>query len=285
MIKKSNRVLKIPTNRAKSKLVFQYIDRVENFLAAENSSSTIEREPIELHNNPVSRLSDFQRKTWPDEVIALLKPWIKQTTVATNFNLAAKLAIHTQRHSDCLEYLLKSLNTSPSTGDCYLTHTKFNVDTTKGEEIKLNIKNVMAKRIKEIGIAILNEQKHPELLDDELKKLKCLCKENTFLPFDGTIQKNVYFKHNAVDIIDKCMSLFPSSPELWELCFRICKDYFLDNKLPVNDLELILRKYMTKDVHGMASAIMFGKDCQDFNQILSPTFYLSMCTEVLNTWG
>lgn len=300
MMKTTKRVIKIPASKRHNKLMFQYFDRIDNML--ETTSNNIQRMPIEPCFNPVTRLADFKLKSWPDQVIMLLKPWIKKETLSTNFNIAAKLAYHNQNYADYFKYSLHSLNQSNYPDILYLKHTdtkiKFNTESSndiksliKKEEINTKITKIIATRIKEISMSILNEEPYPVIQPNVFKNLPCCCDElkhlpNGLLTYDDNSIKTVPsdLAAEAAKVIDKCLSMFPVNCDLWETCFRVAKDFYLHNKLPLNDLEIILQKYMNGNANVMASALMFTNDCTRYVEILSPNFFLNMCSELLDNW-
>lgn len=284
----------MPASKTHNKYLFQYIDRIEHIIDYEQLDG--QRELILTRANPLAELADFDRKCWVDEIIALLNPWIDDKSVSSNLNVCAKLAYHRQDYANCLKWLLDSLNKSPSVDVSFLQHTDLTTkdvstlhSSLKKEDLKATVRNILARRIKEIGMSVLNEQPWPEVQCDLFKKLPCCCDEAEYLPDGLKVQsENVEKKTNNVkvaDIIEKYIGLFPQSPELWETCFKTCKDYYIENKLPVVELELVLRKCMQANAKSVASAVMFSKDCTQYNEILTPKLYLNMCTELLNLWG
>lgn len=146
----------------------------------------------------------------------------------------------------------------------------------------------MSKRIKEASLAILNDETHPDIDSSTYPTLPCGCDELKY------IRKIIPRKYNVSDcdlsdsaaaIIDKCMTMFPIDNELWETCFRLSKNFYLDNNLPIIGLEKILLKYMETNANTMAAAIMYSSDCAQYCEILSPKLYLNMCSQIMDTWG
>lgn len=214
-MKTTKRVIKIPTKRANNKFMFQYIDRIDNLIKTNDNT---QKEPIDTRPNPLSTLADFKRNTWADEVIILLKPWIKND-LSKNPNMAAKLSFHNEQFSQCLSYMLETLNMKPAKDVTYLKHTETATQdqikeiqiSIKKEEQNAIIKNVITKRIKDIGMAILNDQSYPEMDLELLKKLSCMCPEEKFLPNNFVIKCSD--KEKAIGIIEKCMDMFPKKCE------------------------------------------------------------------------
>lgn len=297
MMKTTKRVIKIPASRNNNKFIFQHIDRIDVMFLFDLEDS--KRKAIEPRQNPLKSLSDFKRKSWADDIILLLRPWIKKENLNGNLNMAAKLSYHNQLYADCLAMLLDNLKSLPHNDCLYLTHTETDYDALDGDktnssrkqdELKIIITNVMSKRIKEVSLTILNEEAYPEIDPAVYKALPCCCDEINYLPKGVTsasvtniAEQNLSIQ--AANIIDKCMSIFPVDTALWETCFRQSKDFFIDNNLSIPDLESVLRKYMESNSTTMAAAIMYSNDCAQYGEILSPKFYLNMCSQVLDTWG
>lgn len=243
-------------------------------------------------------MNDFKKKSWADDMILILKPWLNEENFKGNCNLAAKFAYHNKIYSECLRLLLDNLKHELQNDPTYMTHTAVeegdsNNETKtfpKKEELKLIIKNLMSKRIKELSLSILNEEAYPVIDPSIYNALPCCCDElkyrKTGIPSNTTVnitECDVSIK--AAQIIDTCMSIFPVDTDLWELCFRLSKNFFIENNLSISKLEVVLRKYMETDATTMAAAIMYSNDCAQYSQILSPKFYLNMCSQVLDTWG
>ncbi|KAL0892074.1 hypothetical protein ABMA27_015289 [Loxostege sticticalis] len=296
MMKTTKRVIKIPASRSNNKFLFQPIDRIDIMFPFDLEDS--QRKPIEPRQNPLRSMNDFKNKSWADDIILLLKPWINEENLNGNLNMAAKLAYHNKIYSDCLRMLLVNLKSMPQDDRLYLTHTEavddddLDKDDTsrKKDELKIIITNVMSKRIKEVSLTILNEEPYPEIDQAVYQALPCCCHELKYLPKAATKssvtnipEQNLSIQ--AADIIDKCMSIFPIDTKLWETCFRNAKNFFIDNNLSIPELESVLRKYMESDATTMAAAIMYSNDCDQYSEILSPKFYLNMCSQVLDTWG
>ncbi|GBP25789.1 X-linked retinitis pigmentosa GTPase regulator homolog [Eumeta japonica] len=273
-----------------------YVDEDGRVFVTGNMHQQTNRNDIEPHDNPLITLSDFKRKSWADEVILCLKRWIKEEYVTENKNIAAKLAYHKNMYPECLKYLLETLNRTDVSECLYLKHADdlSNDDgpsSLKREDVKATVNIVTCKRIKEIGLTILNEQPYPTNSALVLAVLPCCCDELNYLP-RGITQTQTYFVHEsgplsvrASIVIDKCLKTFPIDTNLWETCFRIAVEYYLKYNLPVKDLEPILKKYMDKDITAMVSAIMFSNDCVQHSELFTPMFYLNMCSKLMDTWG
>lgn len=290
-MKTTKRVIKIPASRTNNKFVFHAVDWIDIMFPFDVDD--IERKPIEPRSNPLTCLADFKKKSWADDVISLLKPWINEETLAANPNMAAKLAYHRTMYADCLKFMLDNLKRAPGQDQFYVTHHADLDDVNisqKKDELKLTITNVMSKRIKDISMAILNEEGYPLIDSSVYQSLPCCCDElkyttNRIIPKSVTNISDVNLSVRAAQIIDKCISIFPVDSALWESCFRFAKDFYLENCLVVGDLEAVLRKYMETNANTMAAAIMYSNDCAQYSEILSPKFYLNMCSEILDTWG
>lgn len=292
MLKTTKRVIKIPASRTNKSRCFWPIDRIDM-----GGVDDLERTPVKPNQNPLKTMADFKKKSWPDEVILQLKPWINEESLAANHNMAAKFAFHSQKYSDCLRLLLDNLKYARQDDNIYLAHTEIRGEeaqesqqSMKKNELKIVISNIMSKRIKEISLAILNDEPYPTVDPSIYKTLPCCCDELKYLPRKVTEtpiinMSNKDMSIQAANIIDKCMGIFPVDAELWETCFRLSKNYYLDNDLFVVDLENILRKYMELNASTMASAIMYSNDCVEYNKILSPKFYLNMCSGIMDAWG
>ncbi|RVE54365.1 hypothetical protein evm_000850 [Chilo suppressalis] len=295
MMKTTKRVIKIPANRNGNKFLFQYVDRIDIMFPFDIDGS--QRKPIENRQNPLTSLNDFNRKSWADDLILLLKPWINEKDLIGNLNMSAKFAFHCNVFSNCLKLLLENLKTVPKDDCLYLNHTDVDEDFDKevdhvkiNDDFKITISNVVSKRIKEVSLSILNEAPYPEIGTAMFQTLPCCCDEFKYLPKElnpnyvvNITERNLSVK--AASIIDKCMTIFPVDTKLWETCFKLSKDYFIDNNLSIPDLESVLRKYMESNATTMAAAIMYSNDCMQYSEILSPKFYLNMCSQVLDTWG
>ncbi|CAG4937988.1 unnamed protein product [Colias eurytheme] len=293
MMKTTKRVIKIPASRSNNKFLFQPVDRIDIMFPFDIDG--LERKPIEPGLNPLATMADFKKKTWADDIILLLKPWINEETLLGNPNMAAKLAFHNKNYADCLKYLLTNLKCIPQDDQLYLTHQD-NMDDAndmrKRDELKIIITNAISKRIKDVSMTILNEEPYPVIDSSVYQTLPCCCDElkysmkriiPTSVPIVNVPEVNLSLR--AAQIIDKCITLFPIETELWETCFRLSRDFFLDNNLSPEELEVVLGKFMESNATTMASAIMFSKDCAQYSEILSPKFYLNMCSDILDTWG
>ncbi|XP_073951548.1 uncharacterized protein [Choristoneura fumiferana] len=297
MMKTTKRVIKIPASRSNNKFLFQPIDRIDIMFPFDIEGSS--RKPIEPCLNPLASFKDFKKKSWADDIILLLKEFINEDVLANNFNMAAKLAYHNKKYSECLRLLLENLKCSPQEDRFYLTHTE--VETTadsnadvkyphKKDELKIVVTNIMSKRIKDISLTILNEEPYPEVNLALFQTLPCCCDEIKYIPkisvpASTTTITETNLSVKAASVIDRCISIFPVDTDLWEICFRLSKNFYLENNLSVADLEVVLRKYMESNATTMAGAIMYSNDCAQYSQILTPKFYLNMCSEVLDTWG
>lgn len=296
MMKTTKRVIKIPASRGNNKFLFQPIDRVDILFPFDVDA--LNRRPIEPRLNPLRSLQDFNKEFWADDMILLLKP-ISDINLSDNLNMAAKFAYHNKRYSECLKLLLDNLKTVPQDEQIYLTHTEVTdcEELIKGQkiypkkdELKIVITNIISKRIKDISLTILNEETYPVNDEATYQALPCCCDEQNYLS-KGVTPKSVVniternLSISAANIIDKCISTFPVDIELWETCFRYSKNFYLDNNLSVAELEKVLRKYMETNATTMAAAIMNSNDCAQYSQILTPKFYLNMCSHVLDTWG
>lgn len=296
-MKTTKRVIKIPASRSNNKFLFQPIDRIDIMFPFDIDD--LQRKPIESTVNPLACMNDFRKKSWADEIILLLKPWINEDNFKGNFNMAAKFAYHNKVYSECLKFLLEDLTFQSKHDQLYVTHTpieqyeneKNGAQTPQNkEELRRVIKNVMSKRIKEVSMSILNEESYPLIDPLAYKALPCCCEELNYRKKKTSLKSLIDISDDnistkAAQVIDKCISTFPVDSELWEVCFRYAKDFYLDHNLPISDLETVLRKYMESNATTMAAAIMFSNDCAQYSKILSPKFYLNMCSQVLDTWG
>ncbi|XP_053602363.1 uncharacterized protein ca [Plodia interpunctella] len=292
MMKTTKRVIKIPTSRSNNKFLFHPIDRLDIMFPFELQE--LQRKNIELIRNPLASIDDFNNKSWADDIILLLKPWINEENLSSNFNMAAKYAYHTEKYSECLRLLLNNLKTSPPQDCIYLTHTDLSNPESqmrKRDERRIVISNIMSKRIKEVSLTILNEEPYPEISPEIYRELSCCCNELSYVP-KGVVPKTIVnireggnLAYRAADIIDKCISMFPVDTNLWETCFRYSKDFYVENKLSYVELETVLWKYMKSNASTMAAAIMYSNDCSEYSEILTPKFYLNMCSLILDTWG
>ncbi|XP_063532563.1 uncharacterized protein LOC134743150 [Cydia strobilella] len=297
MMKTTKRVIKIPASRSNNKFLFQPIDRIDIMFPFDIDGS--QRKPLEPRLNPLTSCNDFKKKSWADDIILLLREYINEDILANNLNMAAKLAFHNKKYSDCLKLLLENLKSSPQEDRLYLTHTEFEVNENKSaspkylrkeDELKIVITNIMSKRIKDISLTILNEDPYPVIDSSIYQSLPCCCNEMKYIPkktiaTSTTLITEIDLSEKAANVIDRCISIFPVDTKLWEVCFRLSKDFYLENNLAVAELEKVLRKYMESNATTMAGAIMYSNDCAQYSQILSPKFYLNMCSEVLDTWG
>lgn len=139
-------------------------------------------------------------------------------------------------------------------------------------------------------MTILNEDPYPVIDSSIYQSLPCCCNEMKYIPKKTIAPSTTFITESdlsvkAANVIDRCISIFPVDTKLWEECFRLSKDFYLENNLAVAELEKVLRKYMESNATTMAGAIMYSNDCAQYSQILSPKFYLNMCSEVLDTWG
>ncbi|KAL4710486.1 hypothetical protein ACJJTC_008888 [Scirpophaga incertulas] len=291
MMKTTKRVIKIPS-RTNTKFLFQPIDKIGSMF-----NTPINQ--IEPSHNPLVNLNDFNKSCWADDVVLMLKPWLNESSLASNLNMAAKLAYHNEDYAECLKMLLRDLKTVPQDDCLYITHTEVidhelseesTYDSRKKDELKIIITNAMSKRIKEVSIKILNDEPYPDIDPVVYETLPCSCDEFQYLPktlipivVANTTERNHSLK--AANIIDKCMSMFPIDSKLWEICFRQAKGFFIENNLSIRELEVVLRKYMETHATTMAAAIMYSNDCAEYNEILSPKFFLNMCSQVMDTWG
>lgn len=294
-MKTTKRVIRIPASRGTNKFLFQPVDRIDIMFPFDIEG--LQRKPIEPQLNPLNSYKDFDNKTWPDAVILLLKPWINEENLSANLNMAAKLTYHNKLYAECLRLLLDNLKCSPQEDHMYLKHTELpdyeEPDTAKlqtKEELKFVITDIMSKRIKAISLSILNEDPYPTNDASTYQTLPCCCDEASYFANGVTNKSIVHITEQnlslkAANIIDKCISLFPVDTELWETCFRLSKNFYLENNLCITELERVLRKYMESNATTMAAAIMYSNDCTQYSKILSPTFYLNMCSQVLDTWG
>ncbi|KAJ0179818.1 hypothetical protein K1T71_004409 [Dendrolimus kikuchii] len=295
MMKTTKRVIKIPANRNNNKFLFQPIDRIDIMFPFDIGD--LERKPIEPRSNPLTSMEDFQKQSWADEVILRLKPWINEDNLASNHNMAAKLAYHNGMYSECLRLLLQSLKSEPCIENVYFSHTilanpesgKDRKSSMNKDDMKIMISNIMSKRIKEISLSILNDESYPATIPTTYQSLPCCCDESKYLTKGSEISilatTNIDISVKAAEIIDKCVSNFPIDSELWESCFRQSKNFYLENGLLMVELEKVLRKYMESHATTMAAAIMCSNDCVQYSEVLSPNFYLNMCSQVLDTWG
>lgn len=289
-MKTTKRVIKIPASRSNNKFMFQQIDRVDIMFPFEIED--LQRKPLEPRLNPLTSMKDFKTKSWADDVILILRPWINEDILVRNPNMAAKLAYHNGMYSDCLRYLLDNLKHSPPADKLYTTHS---VLTDSDKEIKhvksddkIAIHNIVSKRIKEVSLAILNEASFPIIDPATYQALPCCCDELKYVraPSKPIIEiPNTDISTKAAEIIDTCMSMFPINNELWETCFRLSKNFYVENNLSISDLEAILFKYMEVNAKTMAAAIMYSNDCAQYCEILSPKLYLNMCSQIMDTWG
>lgn len=289
-MKTTKRVIKIPTCRISSKFIFQYVDRIDIMFPFDIDD--LQRKPIEPALNPLTSMSDFKKKSWADDIVLTLRPWINEEDLIGNPNMAAKLAYHNKNYSHSLKYLLTTLKRLPQQDQFYLKHHDDIDDVNyarKRDELKIIISNAISKRIKDICMTILNEEPYSVIDSSVFHNLPCCCDELKYsmrrIPLSVVNIADVDMSVKAAQIVDKCMSLFPIDTDLWETCFRLSKDFFMENHLSSEQLEIVLRKFMEKNATTMASAIMFSNDCAEYNDILTPKFYLNMCSEILDTWG
>ncbi|KAM3962285.1 RCC1 and BTB domain containing protein claret [Aphomia sociella] len=293
MMKTTKRVIKIPASRTNNKFVFQPIDRLDIMFPFELEHK--QRNNIGPRMNPLNSMEDFQKTSWADDLILLLKPWINREDLSINLNMAAKFAYHNKMFLECLKLFLANLKCTPQDDRIYVTHTEL-IDDNFGkersplkDEIKIAITNVMSKRIKDVSLTILNDELYPEIDSTTYQSLPCCCNELQYIQKNkvssNTIIKECDLSRTAANVIDKCISMFPIDTGLWEVCFRHSKDFFIENNLSVSELEKVLRKYMESNATTMAAAIMYSNDCTQYSEILTPKFYLNMCNKVLDTWG
>ncbi|PZC79028.1 hypothetical protein B5X24_HaOG216979 [Helicoverpa armigera] len=294
MMKTTKRVIKIPASR-NNKFLFQPVDRIDIMFPFDLEA---QRKPIEGRLNPLTSIQDFSNKSWADDIILILKPWLNEENFKGNCNMAAKFAYHNKMYSECLRLLLNNLKYEVQGDQTYVTHTSKDDenpsseegDSSKKEELNLIIKNIMSKRIKDVSMASLNSEPYPPVDPATYKALPCCCDELKYCKTGESIKSTIDemecdISLKAAQIIDQCMSIFPVNTELWELCFRLSKNFFLENNLSIPKLEIVLRKYMETDSATMAAAIMYSNDCAQYSKIFSPKFYLNMCSNVLDTWG
>ncbi|XP_013135063.1 PREDICTED: uncharacterized protein LOC106100654 [Papilio polytes] len=284
MMKTTKRVIKIPASRNSNKFLFQPLDRLDVMFPFD--VDLLRRKPIEPAPNPLLNINDFKKKSWPDDVILLLQPWIDQQMLIDNPNMAAKFSYHSKMYSNCLDMLLKSLKSGIPDDQFYITHNE-ELTAMKKDEMKILITNTISKRIKDISMSILNEEDYPIMENNIYQELPCCCDESSYF---NTKPQNITQSENnisirAANVIDKCISIFPVDNELWEVCFRISKDFYINNNLSIQELEKVLVKYMESHPPTMAAALMYSNDCMQYSKIFSPKFYLNMCSEVLDSWG
>lgn len=292
MMKTTKRVIKIPASRNNNKFLFQPVDRVDIMFPFDIDD--LQRKPIETVANPLETMNDFKKKSWADDIILLLQPWINEETLIRNPNMAAKLAYHNKMYSNCLKMLLSTLKHGIPDDQLYFTHhedTEELSNSRKKDELKIIITSTISKRIKDISLSILNEQSYPIIDSNVYQALPCCCDEMQYLrkkvlsqPIPNQEISLLDISVNAANIIDKCISIFPVDTGLWEVCFRLSKDFYIENNLSIQELEKVLRKYMASNATTMAAAIMYSNDCAQYSKILSPKFYLNMCSEIMDTW-
>ncbi|CAH0627045.1 unnamed protein product [Chrysodeixis includens] len=296
MMKTTKRVIKIPASRGNNKFLFQPIDRIDIMFPFDIDD--LQRKPIEVRFNPLDSINAFKNKSWADDIILILKSWINEESFKGNCNMAAKFAYHNKVYSECLRLLLDNLKSEIKHDQIYVTHatTEDSEDSsfeskhlTKKDELIIAIKSIMSKRIKDVSMSILNEEAYPPIDQSTFRAIPCCCDELKYR-LKGASPKSIItisdsdISEKAAGIIDKCMSIFPVDTDLWELCFRFAKNFYVDNELSISDLEVVLRKYMESNATTMAAAIMYSNDCAQYSEILSPKFYLNMCSQVLDTW-
>lgn len=294
-MKTTKRVIRIPASRGSNKFLFQPVDRIDIMFPFDIEG--LQRKPIEPQSNPLTSHEDFDKKTWADAVILLLKPWINEENLSANLSMAAKLTYHNKLYAECLRLLLDNLKCSLQEDHIYLKHTELpdceepeKAKIRTKEELRFVITDIMSKRIKAISLSILNEDPYPTIDDSTYQTLPCCCDEASYFA-NGMTNKSIVnitdqnLSLKAANIIDKCISMFPVDTDLWETCFRLSKNFFLENDLCIAELERVLRKYMESNATTMAAAIMYSNDCTQYSKILSPKFYLNMCSQVLDTWG
>lgn len=292
MMKTTKRVIKIPASRSNNKFLFQPIDRIDIMFPFDLEE---QRKPLEPRINPLRSMKDFKNKSWSDNLIMTLKPWLKDEYLSKNTNMAAKLSYHNQMYSDCLKHLLDNLKRGPQSDKLFTSHSFLDTETDKElkytmkkDDNKIAITNIMSKRIKEVSLSILNEQNYPDIESSTYQSLPCCCDELSYLQKKMDLMTEaakVDISLKAAEIIDKCMETFPIDNELWETCFRLSKNFYLENNLAISDLEGILFKYMETNAKTMAAAIMYSSDCAQYCEILSPKLYLNMCSQIMDTWG
>lgn len=295
-MKTTKRVIKLP-NRLTNKFVFQPIDRLDIMFPFEVDDT--QRKPIETKFNPLTCMNDFKKESWADEIIMVLKPWFNGENFIGNLNMAAKFAYHNKCYVQCLRLLLENLKTAPQQDRIFATHTPIennengNATNEKYIEIKERqkrvINDVMTKRIEEVSMSILNQEPYPSIDPLAYTALPCCCAELNYCKKRTNSPTNVditdsNISNKAAQIIDKCISIFPVDTDLWEECFRLSKDFFLEHNLSILDFEAVLRKYMEQNTTTMAAAIMYSNDCAEYSKILSPKFYLNLCSQEMDTW-
>lgn len=296
-MKTTKRVIKIPANRGYNKFLFQPIDRIDIMFPFDIDD--LQRKPIEARLNPLDSINAFKNKSWADDIILILKSWINKENFKGNCNMAAKFAYHNKVYSECLRLLLDNLKVETKHDQIYVTHatTEDNEDSsfeskhlTKKDELIITIKSIMSKRIKDVSMSILNEESYPPIDQSTFRAIPCCCDELKYR-IKGASPNSIItisdcdISVKAAGIIDKCMSIFPVEADLWELCFRFAKNFYVENDLSISDLEVVLRKYMETNATTMAAAVMYSSDCTQYSEILSPKFYLNMCSQVLDTWS
>lgn len=138
-MKTTKRVIKIPASKSGNKFLFQPIDRIDIMFPFDIDG--LERKPLESRLNPLTSMRDFRKKSWADDLIIILKPWLSQGQMRSNNNMAAKLAYHNETYSDCLGFLLANLKRDSPENKLYLTHCVFTDHDEANKDIKYNVLN------------------------------------------------------------------------------------------------------------------------------------------------
>ncbi|XP_045514613.1 uncharacterized protein LOC123708131 [Pieris brassicae] len=295
VMKTTRRVIKIPASRNADRFLFHPVDRIESLLALDLEPDR--RGPVRSSPDPLVSAARFRDELWVDDLVAALEPWIDASAVESNPNVAAKLALHTGDHAAALRHRLAD-SARPSSGAedrPFLTHRESLDDaesSRRRDELKILISSAVTKRIKDISTAILNERPPPAVDAAAYRSLPCRCDERKYLrgeerppPAVGAAAEAVDASARAARIVDECMTSFPVDAQLWETCFGLSRDFFLKNDLSVDRLEAVLRKSTERNATTLASAILFSDDCAKYGPILTPNFYLTVCSEALDAWG
>ncbi|XP_022120268.2 uncharacterized protein LOC110996748 isoform X2 [Pieris rapae] len=294
VMKTTRRVIKIPASRNADRFLFHYLDRIESLLAFD--PERVRRGSVLASPDPLVSAARFRDASWADDLIVALEPWIDRGAVASNPNVAAKLALHSGDYAAALRHLLADSG-RPSAGEArpFLTHREpldGAESSRKRDELKIVISSTVSKRIKEISTAILNEEPPPAVEAGAYRGLPCRCDETKYLrgearpkPAVDDVAEAVDASARAARIVDECMTSFPVDAQLWETCFGLSRDFFLKNDLSIERLEAVLRKSTERNAPTLASAVLFCDDCAKYDDILTPNFYLNVCSEVLDAWG
>ncbi|XP_047507146.1 uncharacterized protein LOC125051054 isoform X2 [Pieris napi] len=295
VMKTTRRVIKIPASRNADRFLFHHLDRIESLLAFD--LERVRRGPVRSSPDPLASAARFRDEFWAEDLVVALEPWIDGSAVASNPNVAAKLALHTGDHAAALRHLLADRD-RPSAGAedrPFLAHREPLDDaesSRKRDELQILISSAVTKRIKDISTAILNERPPPAVDAGAYRSLPCRCDERKYLRGEARPTPAVDVDAEAVDasvraarIVDECMTSFPVDAELWETCFGLSRDFFLENDLSIERLEEVLRKSTERNATTLASAVLFSDDCAKYDDILTPKFYLTVCSEVLDAWG